>query len=171
MKKDFNTAKTEESTNTWLTPPALIKALGHFDLDPCTPPVMPWQTATHRYTEADDGLRSSWYSDRVFLNPPYGEHTFKWLAKLADHKNGIALIFARTETKGFQREVFGKAHSLLFKAGRIQFHREDGSLGGTSNAPSVFVSYSKDDTDALANSGIPGRLVTLGKQAPELNLF
>jgi hypothetical protein len=170
MSEDkFNTRKTEETTNSWLTPPAIVKALGHFDLDPCTPPVMPWELTPHRYTEADDGLRQPWHG-RCFLNPPYGVHTFKWLARLADHKRGIALIFARTETEGFQNEVFGKAHSLLFKKGRIRFHREDGSLAGTPGAPSVFVSYSEEDTAILAASGIAGKLVFLRQNSP-LSLF
>ena len=30
---NFNTARTEETTNTWLTPLAMIQALGPFDLD------------------------------------------------------------------------------------------------------------------------------------------
>lgn len=401
--KDFNTRKTEETTNTWLTPPAIVKALSHFDLDPCTPPVMPWQLTPHRYTEADDGLKQPWagiwcnncgwvyedmykvqsngrilqeqppqerggqylqgmsqknYTDlscknklssqrscpdknkmqkmqpmeargfktfspetskeeramfmvpgllegacknnnadaesrpfriresegietktyaeragegletksihdgqpqeaaaktcrsmgmefspmesmqdnlgtemcllsekrgnpnsrplystkqsglsrnsfvehgsclqklqqqqkpsapiyldegqrkvcpdcgntcfikkkRCFVNPPYGSETFKWLAKLAEHKRGIALIFARTDTKGFQQEVFGKAHSVFFREGRIRFHKEDGSLAGTPGAPSCFVSYSEGDTVALAASGMKGKLVFL----------
>ncbi len=40
------------------------------------------------------------------LNPPYGEQTERWLAKLAKHGNGIALVYARTETKMFFDSVW-----------------------------------------------------------------
>ena len=113
-----------ENCDTWLTPPALVKALGKFDLDPCTPAAMPWRTASRMLSlERDgDGLSAEW-SGRVWLNPPYGRETFRWLAKLAEHKNGIALIFARTDTKGFHDEVFRKARCLFFLRGRIQMRQ------------------------------------------------
>jgi len=60
-------------------------------------------------------LAASW------LNPPYGTETFKWLAHLAEHRRGIALIFARTETKGFHREIWNKAHAVFFFEGRLSF--------------------------------------------------
>ena len=41
------------TSDDWLTPPEIIHALGTFDLDPATPLVMPWLTATNRFTIAD----------------------------------------------------------------------------------------------------------------------
>ena len=32
-------------TDEWLTTPYIIAALGHFDLDPCSPIHRPWSTA------------------------------------------------------------------------------------------------------------------------------
>jgi len=44
-------------TNDWLTPPALLKRLGTFDLDPCGCVGMPWRTATTTYFLPEhDGL-------------------------------------------------------------------------------------------------------------------
>ncbi|MCD8140502.1 MAG: hypothetical protein LUE17_12120 [Planctomycetaceae bacterium] len=43
-------------TDTWLTPPWILSALGPFDLDPCCPATMPWVTATTMYQEPADGL-------------------------------------------------------------------------------------------------------------------
>lgn len=119
MARNFNT--NTENCETWLTPPELIKALGTFDLDPCTPVEMPWNTAGKMLSQErdGDGLSAEW-NGRVWLNPPYGRKTFAWLAKLAKHKSGIALIFARTETKGFQREVFRKAHCVFFSCREAQ---------------------------------------------------
>lgn len=148
MAKNFNT--NTDNNDTWLTPPDLIKSLGEFDLDPCTPENMPWQTAKKMLSkERDgDGLTAEW-NGRVWCNPPYGRETFKWLEKLADHGSGIALIFARTETEGFQKYVFKRANSVFFFKGRLRFHRADGSQGGAANAPSCLVSYSSEDTMAI----------------------
>lgn len=99
MKKlNVNTVNHDE----WLTPPEIIKAFPEFDLDPCAPINRPWPTARAHYTKDDDGLQKDWQGC-VWMNPPYGSECQKWLAKLAEHGNGIALVFARTETKMFQK--------------------------------------------------------------------
>jgi hypothetical protein len=84
----------------WLTPPEIVRALGEFYLDPATPIVRPWDTAREHYNVMHDGLRQEWFG-RVWLNPPYGDKTARWMERLATHGNGIALIFARTETAAF----------------------------------------------------------------------
>jgi len=48
-------------TDEWLTDPRLIKKLGEFDLDPCSPITRPWDTAKHHYNILDNGLRQNWY--------------------------------------------------------------------------------------------------------------
>ena len=53
MHKNFNTPKTEETTNVWLTPPDLLQKLGHFDLDPCAASNRPWDCADVNYTIED----------------------------------------------------------------------------------------------------------------------
>jgi len=55
----------------WLTPPEILRALGSFDLDPCSPINRPWPTARVHYTITDDGLSRPWMG-RVWFNPPYG---------------------------------------------------------------------------------------------------
>ena len=92
----MNTAfeRTETGKDEWLTPPEIIHALGCFDLDPCAPVVRPWPTATRHYTIEDNGLVQPW-DGRIWCNPPYGTETGRWLARMAEHGNGIALIFAR----------------------------------------------------------------------------
>ena len=148
-------------TDTWLTPPHIIKAVGEFDLDPATPIDMPWRTATIMYNVNDDGYSKEWCG-RVFMNPPYGPETKRWIAKLAAHGNGIALIFARTETAYFQEHVWGKADSILFMRNRIRFYDITGKEStNNAGAPSVLVAYGANNTTALENSGIPGALVYL----------
>src|SRR5690349_17616072 len=104
--------KHSGGTDEWLTPPSLIAALGSFDLDPCSPRVRPWDTAAKHYNVEDDGLRQEWRG-RVWLNPPYSD-AGKWLGRLANHGQGTALIFARTETRLWFDHVWPHATGLLF---------------------------------------------------------
>lgn len=159
-KKTKNFNLNTKNHDEWLTPPYIIKSLGCFDLDPCSPIdiMRPWDTAKKHYSV--DGLERDW-TGRIWCNPPYGRETFKWLKKLALHGNGIALIFARTETKGFHSEVWEKADSVFFFKGRIKFHKIDGSQQDGANAPSCLISYGKNNTEFVGNSGLEGRLVIL----------
>jgi hypothetical protein len=143
----------------WLTPPEIIDALGIFDLDPCAPVCRPWITAAKHYTVVDDGLAQEW-AGRVWCNPPYGLEAAAWLAKLAEHGDGIALIFART--KMFFDFVWGKASAVLFLYGRLHFHHVNGDRAkANAGAPSVLVAYGQDNVTALQMSGIQGKLITL----------
>lgn len=146
-----------DNNDEWLTPPDLISALGVFDLDPCAPINRPWDTAKTHLDKTQDGLKTPWFG-RVWLNPPY-----KWLAKLADHGKGVALIFARTETKGFHEVVWGRAHSVFFFQGRIHFHYVDGRRSDGANAPSCLVAYSPSDTASIEEAWLNGKLVYLRK--------
>lgn len=145
----------------WLTPPELLRKLGSFDLDPCSPVARPWSTADRHYTVLDDGMRQEW-NGRVWLNPPYGLEASKWLKRLADHGNGIALIFARTETEMFFEHVWNAATALLFIKGRLHFHYVDGRrAAANSGAPSVLVAYGQENAEWLRDSGIDGQMVWL----------
>lgn len=152
--------RTQTGKDEWLTPPELIKALGKFDLDPCSPINRPWATADRHYTILDDGLRLPW-DGRVWCNPPYGTQTAVWLRKCAEHGNAIALTFARTETKMFFDTVWYNAHALLFIKGRLKFYHVTGRQGDSAGAPSVIVAYGEQNAKALEASGIKGRFVRL----------
>jgi phage N-6-adenine-methyltransferase len=151
---------TVSATDVWLTPPAIIKALGEFDLDPCASLDRPWDTAGHHYTIEDDGLKQEWFG-RVWCNPPYGKAMAPFLEKMVAHGNGVVLIFARTETKAFFDYVWNKADAILFMKGRVKFHLPDGSQGGTAGAPSVLIAYGAENVKALETCGIPGKIVYL----------
>lgn len=143
----------------WLTPPEIIEALGPFDLDPCAPINRPWDMAAQHYTVADDGLSKPWHG-RVWCNPPYGLQAAKWLDRLADHGNGVALIFARTETAMFFEHVWEKADALLFLKGRLHFHHVDGTrAAANAGGPSVLIAYGRDNADSLRDSVIAGQFV------------
>lgn len=148
----------------WLTPPEILEALGPFDLDPCSPVDRPWNTAAMHFTIEDDGLSKVWPKRlRVWCNPPYGrEAPYKWLQRMNTHGNGIALIFARTETETFFTWVWDCAHAVLFIKGRLRFYNPDGTRpNGTSGAPSVLIAYGQENARALETCGIEGKFIRL----------
>jgi hypothetical protein len=147
-------------TNDWITPPHILGALGQFDLDPCQSLTQPWPCAAEGYTIVDDGLVRDWFG-RVYCNPPYGDEAWPFMERLAHHRNGIGLLFGRTETQMFRRHIWQEADGVLFLAGRLTFHLPDGSKAkGNSGGPSVLVAYGKHNVESLRTCGLPGALVT-----------
>ncbi len=138
-----NHTRRENSTDDWITPQWLIQRIGPFDLDPCACIPQPWPCATNQFTIEDHGLLQKW-EGFVWMNPPYGKSLGRWLERLAAHGNGVAFVFARTDTRAFFRHVWPRADALLFLRGRITFNRPDGSApktGHNSGGPSVLIAY------------------------------
>ncbi len=144
----------------WLTPPEIIRACGDFDLDPCAPIKRPWDMAKKHYTLADNGLLKPW-EGRVWMNPPYGNETARWMERLAKHGNGIALIFVRTETATYFPWVWEYATAILFLRGRLSFYTLEGKRGGPAGAPSCLIAYGQNNVTALEKCGLRGKLVRL----------
>lgn len=159
MVHGFNHTASEASKDEWLTPPAIVEALGVFDLDPCSPhpDKRPWATAKEHYYLPMDGLGLPWRG-RVWCNPPYGSKTFEWLERLASHGDGIALIFARTETKGFHEQIWAKADAVFFFKGRLAFHHVTGQRGASANAPSCLIAYGANNVEAIERAVSKGAL-------------
>lgn len=147
--------KTEGLNDEWLTPPEIIKALGEFDLDPCSPIFRPWPTALRHLTEHDDGLSQEW-NGRVWLNPPFNRYERSaWMRKMADHGNGVMLIPAATETVSFFEHVWGRADAICFIRKRPHFHFVDGSRSKANCGTAIcLVAYGKDNATALSLSGL-----------------
>jgi len=151
---------TKTGKDEWLTPPSIIKALGEFDLDPCSPIVRPWDTAKKHFNVNDNGLMQDW-GGRVWCNPPYGNYAESWLEKCAMHGNAICLTFARTETKMFFRCVWDMADAVLFIKGRLKFFHVDGTEGDSAGAPSVLIAYGKNNVEILRDCKIKGKFIEL----------
>lgn len=151
---------TATGKDEWLTPPNLIRSLGEFDLDPCSPINRPWDTAKNHLTIDNDGLSTEWYG-RVWCNPPYGELAGQFLNKCARHGNAIGLVFTRTDTNWFFNSVWNKADALLFMKGRTKFYHVTGEQGGSSGCGSVLVAYGQNNVEVLRSSSIPGKFINL----------
>ncbi len=153
--------RNENTTDTWLTPPEIVKSLGDFLLDPCSPIEAPWRLAPIYYTEHHDGLKQPWVG-RVFMNPPYGEQCKFWMRKMVQHGDGVALVFARVETQWFHETVWNAADAVFFFDRRISFYRPNGTKGSGSSAPSCLVAYGQENVESLCQSGLKGKLIILG---------
>jgi hypothetical protein len=139
----------------WYTPPGIFEALGlEFDLDPCAPKGgLPWIPAKQSFSIEDEGLAQAW-EGRVWLNPPYGPHTVHWMRRLAAHGDGVALVFARTET-AWWHETVGAAHAVCFIAGRLTFvNRHRVASAYNAGAPSALVAYGDECAEAIANANL-----------------
>lgn len=148
----------------WYTPAWIFDALGlQFDLDPCSPLDGNRHVPARRFfTVADDGLTQPWQG-RVWLNPPYGEETPKWVGKLADHGDGVALVFARTDTKWGQAAL-RRATAACFVAGRIAFiPGGDRQTTSAPAAPSMLLAYG----DTCARALVAADLGVVVKDASE----
>jgi hypothetical protein len=166
--RGFIHESTHNESKEWYTPKYIFDALGlRFDLDPCSPGshIVPWIPADVHFTKDDDGLEGEWFGN-VFVNPPYGADTPKWLEKLSRYGNGIALVFARTDTKWFQKYVLC-ACEVCFVRGRVLFvaaHKAKNyvqsgyditSIGtDRSGSASVLIGYGNRNADALRTSNL-----------------
>lgn len=150
MKKAFTHDSANNKTVDWYTPKHIFDALGvTFDLDPCAPVGgVPWIPARSVYSLSDDGLSRQWQG-RVWLNPPYGRETKAWLAKMNQHRNGIALVFARTDCHWFHEYVAG-ATAVNFVKGRLKFVDAFGVTGESgAGAGSMLVAWGDENASAI----------------------
>lgn len=162
--------RTVGKNDTWLTPPEILDALGKFDLDPCAAPRPKKSCATWNLAMPfEDGLKTPWvmgecrdFRPRVWCNPPFNRYARpKWMAKMADHGNGIMLIPAATETRAFFDYVWGKADAICFLRGRPHFYHEDGTRAKANCGCSIaLVAYGKINALALKNSNL-GQTINL----------
>lgn len=143
-------------TVEWYTPPHVFDALGlRFDVDPCAPAGgVPWIPADLHYSIADNGLMQPW-EGRVWLNPPYGRAAGIWVAKLAEHGNGVALVFARTDT-AWGQAAMRAADAVCLVSGRLSFI--DGTSasrkGHNAAAPSMLLGYGDECAEAVMTCGL-----------------
>ena len=161
-KIGFAHESTSNISVDWYTPEWIFTALGlNFDLDPCQPlGGIPWIPAKKFYTLEDDGLSSPW-DGLVWLNPPYGKHTKSWLKKMHEHRNGVALVFARTDCAWFHNYC-AHADAILFLRGRIKFVDGHGVTGGGgAGSGSMLIAWGEQAVNSLVKNKSLGMLVKI----------
>lgn len=146
----------EGGSDEWYTPPGIFDALGlRFDLDPCAPKGgVAWIPADGHYSIEHDGLSQPWHG-RVWLNPPYGAATAAWVQRLARHGDGIALVFARTDTAWAQAAI-ADAAAVCFVTGRLSFiaGAKGDQRGHNAAAASMLLAYGETCAEALRHAGL-----------------
>lgn len=156
--------RSANTTDEWYTPIEIVNALGSFDLDPCSPTHRLWDTAKRHITPEEDGLKTPWGGVRVWLNPPYSRPLIeRFVEKMVENNNGIALLFNRCDSKMFQDLIFPNATAIMFLRGRIKFYRPDGTQGDSPGCGSVLIAFGEENAVALEKSNIPGKFIRLTK--------
>lgn len=146
----------------WYTPKWIFERMGlDFDLDPCQPEGgISWIPAKKYYTLKDDGLTSPW-DGLIWCNPPYGKYTKDWLRRMDKHKNGMSLVFARTDCAWFHDSCIN-ADAILFLKGRVKFVDGLGVTGGSgAGSGSMLIAWGKESHEALERMSDLGLLVNL----------
>ena len=99
---------------------------------------------------------------RIWLNPPYSKPLiWQFVEKLAEHGNGIALLFNRCDSNKFQDIIFTKATGMMFLRNRIKFFRPDGTRGDSPGCGSVLIAFGRENAEILRNCSLQGKYVEL----------
>lgn len=153
-RRGFSNETWRPETVEWYTPAWLFAALGlAFDLDPCAPEGgVPWVPAARHFTRADDGLAQRW-TGRVWLNPPYGAELPRWVGRLADHGDGIALVLSRTDTRWFHRAM-EVAEVVCFLRGRLDFVPGPGVRASRPQVGAILLPFGATCTAAVERARI-----------------
>lgn len=115
------------------------------------------------YNKNDDGLKQEW-KGRVWLNPPYSRPLIECFVKrMAEHGNGIALLFNRCDSKMFQDVIFEKATAMKFLRNRIRFFRPDGTRGDSPGCGSILIAFGENNAEILRNCDIAGKYVRINQ--------
>jgi hypothetical protein len=170
--RGFCHESTYNESKEWYTPKYIFDAIGiEFDLDTCSPgrDIVPWIPAKKHLTYLDNGLEAEWHGT-VWMNPPYGTDTPKWMERLAQRGNGIALVFSRTDTNWFH-QFTAKADAICFIKRRISFipasqaqNYIKGNLikNSGSGAGSMLVAYGKKMAHSLMRSKLGTIMIPIG---------
>jgi DNA N-6-adenine-methyltransferase (Dam) len=152
---------TTGATSEWLTPKYIFDAIGlTFDLDPAHPGlgtphcVVPVRRV---FTVEDDGRRQEWSGGLAWMNPPYSEKRLAvapWLKRFFEHRNGIALVPARTSCDWFHKFIVPLAETIVFVNGKIKFVLRDGSIGKQPGFGNILIGMGPIANAALKRSGL-----------------
>lgn len=144
------------------TPPKLWRPIGPHHTDSATGIVRPWDIGTERnITIEQNSLGMPWadFGD-VFCNPPFNRYLVgDFVLKMCAHNRGIMLLHHRHDTQWWQ-PINDVALLSLEVAGRIIFHKADGSLATIDDPDSKHFGKT-------ANSGAPVTLIAFGLDAAD----
>ena len=99
---------------------------------------------------------------RVWLNPPYSRPLIElFIQKMAEHNNGIALLFNRLDSAMMQDVILKKATSMKILRKRIRFYRPDGTQGGSPGCGSILFAFGDYNDMILRKNNLQGIYIRL----------
>ena len=140
-------------SNEWITPQWLFDKLNNefnFTLDPCS---NNGNAKCKKYfTIKEDGLKQDWSRDVVFMNPPYGGNTDRWIKKAwSESLKGsivVCLIVSSTDRSYWHNYIFPYASQIRFVRGRLKFSSAD-STAPFASAVVIFDGRNKYDRNLI----------------------
>lgn len=158
----INPGGTTDAT-TYLTPRWITDSLGPFDMDVAASKERPWDIAkiclVGEHAGGQCGLKTPWRGF-VWCNPPYslrqGEN--KFIQKMADHGNGLALVNVKTATVLWQDIIFRHATTILFLRKRVMFLTTAGEPTGGTFGNQCLIAFGNKAARRLAKLSQHGHL-------------
>jgi len=113
-------------TGDWTTPQEFFNELNrefNFTLDPCA--TLENHKCETYFTLEHNGLEKDWGGHTVFMNPPYGKETAKWVEKAYEEsKKGstvVCIIASTTEASYWHDFIIPYATQIRFIRGKLEF--------------------------------------------------
>lgn len=138
-----------KKNDTLQTPEWVWKALGPFDLDPCSGEHTTIANTNWWDGRGEDGLSIEWFGF-VWCNPPFSQKEI-WVEKMIQHGRGILILPERGSAPWFG-PLAEKAGMYFTMGKKINF------IGGPSsnNLGSVLFPFGAKARARILKSGLPG---------------
>ena len=147
------------ASDEWYTPIEFINVLGVFHTDPAAPMAPKFRTADIMYNKEDDGLSKEWFG-RVWLNPPYSSPLIQqFMAKMADHGRGIALVMPKFGSVMFREYVYPKCDGIYILEKRIRFYDHNWVQQKSPVSTHILIAYGEENVEAILESGLKGNML------------
>jgi hypothetical protein len=140
-------------SDEWYTPEYVFDALAcRFDVDVAAPKVRTYCCVPAAEFITENSLDVEW-NGFAWMNPPFGRRNTisKWLDKIYQHGNGIALTPDRTSAEWWHRAAL-KSDAMLFVCGKIKFVKPDGTIGKQPGSGTTLMAYGTEAVVALENA-------------------
>lgn len=140
---------TVNSHSDWWTPPDFAHVVGaefNFDLDAAAS--INNRICDNFIDEAQDALKTPWFGDNIWCNPPYGKGYDSTIAQFVqrgyeqhiDQQSTVVMLLPAYTDPKYWRDYCTKAHEIRFLTGRLSF-LDHGVSKTSARFPSALVIF------------------------------